>query len=378
MFAKYSQGTIPRQGQTRWPEQLIEEHHGRDGFAGDCTVLHREHPTTKWTRVTGPLRPRGLQTTGLTVADADDPRALPTVLLFNDDVSVAVSRRRTPAPYYLRNLDGDTIILVLLGSGRMVSDFGSLPYGPREYLVIPKGTNYRLIPDDVEHLAYFIETTEPVEVADRTMLGHFLPFDTAVLEVPVLDGPSGTPAEQDGEWEVVLKRDGELTSIFYDFDPLDVVGWQGNVVPFRLKLSDIRPLTAERLDVPPVTHATFQTPGAWVCTFAPRPWQSADDAARVQPFHRNVDYDEVIIHLGGDEGVPGPPPGLLTVTPGGMNHGPSAALVATPLARLPFYILNLDTRRALRVTSDFESAEIPDFAGKVAYGAAPPPGPKGH
>lgn len=372
MFAKYSQGLIPRQAQTRWPDGVVEEHHGRDGFAGDCTVLHREHPPTQWTRVTGPLRPRGLHTGELVVADTSDPRALPVVLLANEDVSVAVSRRRTAAPYYLRNLDGDTVVLVLHGTGRMVSDFGTLDYGPREYLVIPKGTNYRLVPDDVEHLAYFIETREPVQIADRAMLGHFLPFDTGVLEVPTLDPSSETAAGPSGEWEVVLKRDGELTSIFYEFDPLDVVGWQGSVVPFRLKLADIRPLTAERLDVPPVTHATFQTEGAWVCTFCPRPWQTADDAARVQPFHRNVDYDEVIIHLGGDEDVHGPPPGLLTLTPGGMNHGPSAALVASPLARLPFYMLNLDTRRPLRVTAEFEAAEIADFAGRAAYAASRP------
>jgi homogentisate 1,2-dioxygenase len=377
MFAKYSQGAISRQGQTRWPEGVIEEHHGRDGFAGDCTVLHRKHPTTQWTRVTGPLRPRGLQTSELPVDDAVEPRALPTVLLTNDDVTVAVSRRRTPLPYYLRNLDGDTVILVLYGSGQMVSDFGKLPYGPREYLVIPKGTNYRLVPDDVDHLAYFIETTSPVLVGDRRMLGHFLPFDTAVLEVPTL-APTGPTSDNQTEWEVVLKRSGELTSIFYDFDPLDVVGWQGNVVPFRLRLADIRPLTAERLDVPPVTHATFETEGVWVCTFCPRPWQSAEDAARVQPFHRNVDYDEVIIHLGGDEGVAGPPPGLMTLTPGGMNHGPSAALVGTPLERLPFYMLNLDTRRPLLPTAAFEGSEIPEFASKAAYGAARPAAADAH
>lgn len=378
MHAKYSQGAIPRQGQVRWPEGVFEEHHGRDGFAGDCTILHREHPTTHWTRVTGPLRPRALQTTELEVADASDPRALPTVLLSNEDVSVAVSRRRTMSPYYLRNLDGDTVILVLLGSGVMLSDFGTLAYGPREYLVIPKGTNYRLIPDDVEHLSYVMETTESIAVADRAMLGHFLPFDTAVLEVPILDRSVAVPADTNGEWEVLLKRAGETSSIFYDFDPLDVVGWQGNVVPFRLKLADIRPLTAERLDVPPVTHATFQTDGVWFCTFCPRPWQSADDAARVQPFHRNVDYDEVIIHLGGDENVPGPPPGLLTVTPGGMNHGPSAALISAPLDRLPFYMLNLDTRRPLKVTTEFEASEIADFSARAAFGAARPPIPGEH
>ena len=367
MFAKYSQGDVPRQAQTRWPDGIVEEHHGRDGFAGDCSVLRRTHPTTEWTRVTGALRPRGIQTTDLPVADAHDPRALPTLLLQNPDVRLSVSRRSTPTPYYLRNLDGDTVVLVLRGTGLLVSDYGVLPYGPREYLVIPKGTNYRLRPDGGEHLSYVMETAAPIGVADRTMLGHYLPFDTAVLEVPTL-GPADASAQgTDGEWEILVKRGGETSSVFYDFDPMDVVGWQGTVVPFRLRLADIRPLTAERLDVPPVTHATFAAEGVWFCTFCPRPWQSADDAAGVQPFHRNVDYDEVIIHLGSDENVPGPPPGLLTVTPGGMNHGPSAALVGHPLTRLPFYMLNLDTRAALHTTAEFEASEIPNFFDRQRF-----------
>ena len=110
---------------------------------------------------------------------------------------------------------------------------------------------------------------------------------------------------------------------------MDVEGWQGTVTPFRLRLSDIRPLTAERLDVPPPIHATFETDGVWIVTMCPRPWQTGD-AAMMQPYlyHRNVDYDEVYVTLGGGDPVPGgPPDGFLSVIPAGMNHGPSAAML---------------------------------------------------
>jgi hypothetical protein len=253
----------------------------------------------------------------------------------------------------------------------LVCDYGTLSYGPLEYLVIPKGTSYRLVPDEgVEHLTYVVETREPVALPDRGLLGHFLPFDRGVLDVPQLaPQPMGISAENaDGEWEVLVKRDGELSSIFYAFDPADVEGWTGSLAPFRLRLADIRPLTSQRLDVPPMTHATFQSGQNWIVTMAPRPMQSAEDAERAQPYHRNVDYDEVIVPLGTHDGRRvGPPPGLMSVTPGGMNHGPNQARLAAARDRLPIYVWNIDTIHPLHYTDAFAAGEIPDFAQRESF-----------
>lgn len=377
MWAKHAQGRVIRQAQAAWPEGTYEEHHARNGFAGDCSQLYRAHPTTEWSRVEGPIRPRGILTDDLPAEDIDDPRALPVELLRGADMTLSVSKRRSAAPYYFRNADADTVILVLRGSGTLVCDYGALDYGPLEYLVIPKGTNYRLVPGGDDGLAYVVETFDEVGVPDRGLLGHFLPFDVGVLDVPrlaALEDWRALEPDRD-EWEIVVKRDGLLSSIFYDFDPLDVQGWQGSVTPYRLRLADIRPVTSERMDVPPITHATFEAgDNVWFCTFCPRPWQNTDDVARVQPYHRNVDYDEIIINLGtpDGEGVPGRAIGLMTVTPAGMNHGPSAAQMAHPLERMPFYLLNIDTRRALRPTSAFERAEIPAFYERQRFS-----GPRG-
>lgn len=369
MFAKHTQGITPHQAQTAWPTGTYEEHHGRDGFAGDCSQLYRSHPTTQWQSVDGPLRPRAIMTDEMSTNDQHDPRALPTRLLYNEDISVSVTRRVAAMPYYFRNLDGDTVFLPLRGTGTFISDYGLLTYGPREYVVIPKGTNYRLVPDGPDNLGYVFESRASLSLPDRSALGHFLPFDIGVLDIPQLPAALPTPPDDDrNHWEILAKRDGELSSIVYDFDPMDVVGWQGTVTPFRLRLSDIRPLTAERLDVPPITHATFRSDGVWFCTFCPRPWQTAPDAAPVQSFHRNVDYDELIIHLGSDEDVPGPKPGLMTVTPGGMNHGPSKALIEHPMDRMRFYMLNVDTARPLRPTAAFEQSEIADYADRQRFG----------
>jgi homogentisate 1,2-dioxygenase len=366
MYAKHSQGTVSRQGQANWPAGTFEEHHGRDGFAGEVSQLYRQHPTTQWTRVEGPIRPRGILLEDIPAEDAKDTRALPTLLMENADMTFSVTKRSTPTPYYFRNADGDVTILVQRGTGQLVSDYGALEYGPHQYLVIPKGTNYKLVPQGGETMAYVIETTAPVHLPDRGPLGHFLPFDVGVLDIPRLDAL--TPSSQDeGEWEIVVKRGGKLSSIFYPFDPMDVDGWQGNVMPYRLHLSDIRPLTSERLDVPPPAHATFEADGVWIITLAPRPWQS-EASALIPPYHRNVDYDEVVVTLGGgDLPIPGVPDGAMSIVPGGMNHGPSAEMLDRPLSRFPFYILCIDTRLALNYTDKFVQYEDHGFADSQRF-----------
>ncbi|MEC3997085.1 homogentisate 1,2-dioxygenase [Actinacidiphila sp. DG2A-62] len=375
MYAKHSQGTVNRQAHLRWPEGTFEEHHGRDGFAGDCSQLYRRHPTTAWTRVEGPISPRGIQLDEIPAEDAEDLRATPTLLMYNADMKVSVSRRSTPTPYYIRNTDGDVTILTQRGTGRLVCDYGVLEYGPLEYLVIPKGTNYKLIPEGGETLAYIIETRSAIRIPDRGLLGQFLPFDIGVLDTPQLER-NEPPSQEQGEWEIVVKREEQLSSIFYPFDPLDVEGWQGSVTPFRLRLSDIRPLTSERLDVPPVTHATFEAEGVWIVTMCPRPLQTGD-AAPIQPYHRNVDYDEIMLMLGGGDPIPGgPKDGFTAVVPGGMSHGPNAMMLEMSgkglFTRMPMYMLNIDTLRAVHFTDAFKQYEIPDYSAAEKFNAGPP------
>ena len=94
-----------------------------------------------------------------------------------------------------------------------------------------------------------------------------------------------------------MKSKDRLTSLFYPFDLFDVVGWQGNVAPFRLNINDIRSISAERLNIPPSGDATFQAPGVWICTFTPHPMQGDPDSKHFPPFHRNMDYDEILLFL---------------------------------------------------------------------------------
>jgi len=78
------------------------------------------------------------------------------------------------------------------------------------------------------------------------------------------------------------------------YNPLDAVGWHGNLHPVRINVKDLRPLMSHRFHVPPSAHTTFVANRFVVCTFAPRPFESDPGAIKVPFFHNNDDYDEVL------------------------------------------------------------------------------------
>ncbi|GAA4857137.1 hypothetical protein GCM10023403_21470 [Pseudonocardia benzenivorans] len=61
MIIRHAKGTTSKQGRTGWPEGTYEDEHGRDGFAGEASMLYRVHPPTRWTRIEGNLKPRAIR-----------------------------------------------------------------------------------------------------------------------------------------------------------------------------------------------------------------------------------------------------------------------------------------------------------------------------
>ena len=43
------------------------------------------------------------------------------------------------------------------------------------------------------------------------------------------------------EWEIRIKTEDELSSVFYPFNPMDVVGWKGDLTVWKLNLRSIAP-----------------------------------------------------------------------------------------------------------------------------------------
>jgi homogentisate 1,2-dioxygenase len=88
------------------------------------------------------------------------PRTLPA----NEDVSIAVSRRRREMPYCYRDIDGDLLYFVHRGSGLFATEFGPLRYEPGDYVLLPKATTFRLLPDNSDGLFLVVESPQPIRL----------------------------------------------------------------------------------------------------------------------------------------------------------------------------------------------------------------------
>ncbi len=359
-------GDAPSQAHVGIPDGLCEEEHGRQGFSGPSSHLYHRHPPTGWSRIEGPLRPRAFSCEALPTPDHHSPDGRPVTVLESMDAHVSFSRRVETMPHFMRNADGDEIVFVHHGRGRWETDYGTLSYEAGDYLVIPKGTTYRVHVDsqDGPSLFLIVETPAGVELPDRGPLGRHALFDPGVLVTPELTSPP-LDAQSRREWEVRIKRNGEYTHVYYPFYPMDVVGWKGDLWVAKLNVRDFRPVTSPRYHLPPSVHTTFQAGGLMISTFAPRPLESDPSALRVPFYHRNMDYDEVLFYHRGDFfSRTGIQAGMLTLHPQGIHHGPQPQAIAgsTTKERTDEVAVMIESRHGFRVLPEFESVEVKDYA----------------
>lgn len=353
-------GKVARQAHVGLPDGTVEEEYGRDGFFGRYAHLYRANAPVGWTRIEGPCRPRAFDLAELPPSSALSRRDV----LGNDDVVLSVMRLSEAMDAFARNADGDELFFVHRGAGRLETEYGPLAYRPGDYLLVPRGVMHRLAPTS-ETFILAMEARSEITFPEKGILGQHALVDPAVLEVPTPGEGSTLAADAAGEWRVDLKRDGEITRVFYPFCPMDVIGWKGTVAPMRLNVDDIRPVSCDRYHLPPTAHATFMMNNAVVCTFLPRLLENGDPAALKVPFyHSNVDYDEVLFYHNGDffsrRGIS---PAMLTLHPQGIQHGPQpgAKERAATLSRTDEVAVMLDTKNRLRVLSDAERVERGDY-----------------
>jgi homogentisate 1,2-dioxygenase len=352
-------GRVTRQAHVRVPEGTWEEEHARRGFFGRTAHLYHLNMPTAWTRIEGPLRPRCFAGDRLDPPDRARPEGTALRVLHNDDASVWISRRRRPMPYFYRNADGDDVVFVHQGRGRVETDYGPLAFEPGDYLWLPKGTTYRVVPDGPENFFLVVEARE-FTWPDRGLLGQHAFIDPAMVETPEPEAH-----DERGQFELRVKRLGVYTSFFYEHHPLDVVGWKGDLAPVRFNVRDLRPVMSPRYHVAPTVHSTLVSPSCAICTFVPRPFESDPDAQRVPFYHRNIDYDELIFyHAGEFFSRHGIGPGALTLHPQGIHHGPhprafEAARAKTGTNEVAVLV---ETTAPLRIAPEAEQVEVPEYA----------------
>ncbi|MCU7842897.1 MAG: homogentisate 1,2-dioxygenase [Candidatus Thiodiazotropha sp. (ex Monitilora ramsayi)] len=350
------EGIASRQAHVDLPADTYERELGREGFYGPSTQMYHRHPPTGWSDVEGPLQPRAFDATKLECTGESPWNAV--ALLFNTQVKIRFWRIESVMDHLVRNADGDELLFVHHGSADLFCDYGHLEIREGDYVMLPRGTMWRIAHHDSLSLLMIEATDESYRLPDKGIVGAHAVFDPAMLETPAID--DAFIAQQTEEpWQVRVKKRGQVSTLHYPFNPLDAVGWHGSLSPVRINWRAIRPLMSARYHVPPSAHTTFASSRFVVCTFAPRPIESDPGALKVPFFHNNDDYDEVIFyHRGEFFSRDNIHPGMLTLHPAGITHGPhpKALEIGSKSLRKETdeVAVMIDTRDALEV------AELPD------------------
>jgi homogentisate 1,2-dioxygenase len=356
-------GKTTQQAHVGLPEGTYEEEHGRKGFYGKAAHLYHANPPTGWTRFEGKLRPHLFDLNKMQPTDMHDAEGEPATFLGNNDVHLSISRRSKPMPFYFRNSDGDELYFVHRGEGTIETDFGPLAYEKGDYIVLPRSVTYRVVPSVEDNFFLIIQSKAEFNQPDRGLLGQHALYDAAALTVPD-PAPGSAEENEEGEWEVRIRCEGEISKVFYPFNPLDVVGWKGDLTTWKINLRDIRPVMSHRAHLPPSAHTTFVTEGAVVCSFLPRPLEQDADALKVPFFHRNTDYDEFLFYHDGDffskDNIE---PGYATLHPRGIHHGPHPKALANQgkKTHTDEYAVMLDGLNPIHVLPAGEQVEWADY-----------------
>ncbi len=346
------EGTASRQAHCDLPEGTYEREMSKEGFFGPAAFFHHRHPPTGWTEFTGPLQPRAFDLAKLAAGESS-PWSAHEVLV-NAHCRIRYWRLPGNMPRLARNADGDELLFLHAGVGELYCDFGRLPIEAGDYVVLPRGTMWRIESAAPLDVLMIEATNSSYQLPDKGLVGNHAIFDPAVLDTPRIDAEFLAQQSDDAEWRVEVKRRNAVSLITYPFNPLDAVGWHGELSVVRINVRDLRPLMSHRYHLPPSAHTTFLANRFVVCTFAPRPFETDPGALKVPFFHNNDDYDEVLFYHAGDffsrDNIH---PGMLTFHPGGFTHGPHpkalTRMFEQPKPVTDEYAVMVDTRDGLDV-----------------------------
>ncbi|MDO9335260.1 MAG: homogentisate 1,2-dioxygenase [Caulobacter sp.] len=359
-----AQGAHSRQAHADLPAGAYEREMSKEGFFGPAAFLYHPRPPTGWSKFEGPLRPRAYDLNRL-----NQPQASPwdaPVVLHNNAVELRFWKPESGLTDLARNADGDQLLFIHAGAGELFCDFGRIGYRAGDYLYLPRGTMWRLAPAEATAVLTIQATNNHYTLPDKGLLGPHAIFDPAMLDTPAMDEAFRDHQALAGEFPVRIKKRGQVSVATYDYNPLDAVGWHGELAPVRLNVKDIRPVVSHRYHLPPSVHTTFLSDRFVVCTFTPRPFETDPGAIKIPFFHNNDDFDEVLFYHAGDffsrDHIES---GMMTFHPSGFTHGPHPKalknMLSQPKPATDEYAVMIDTRDPLEVGEGAASVENPAY-----------------
>ena len=372
-------GNIPHKRHTAFRKKngnlYYEQLFGTIGFDGMSSLLYHTHPPTAVKEILksidispkiaieNNMQMRALK--GFEINECKDFLMSRVPVLTNSDVTIHLANpNNINDEYYYKNADADEVIFIHKGEGVLKTQLGNIKFFSGDYLVIPRGTIYKIDFKNNDNRHFIIESNHPIYTPKkyRNWFGQHLehsPFCERDLRVPL---DLETHDEKD-DFLIKIKKEGFLYDYIYSSHPFDVVGWDGYNYPYAFSIHDFEPITG-RVHQPPPVHQTFETPAFVICSFCPRLYDYHPEAIPAPYNHSNIDSDEVLYYVDGDFMSRNDIEiGQITLHPLGIPHGPHPGAYERSIGKKSTEELAVmvDTFKPLKLTVQALDLEIKDY-----------------
>ena len=331
-------GKIPHKRHTTFKKENggyhYEELFGTIGFDGMSTLLYHLHRPTQVKDIikSYSVKPKVAIEKNMKaylldafkapkIADLIESRLS---ILVNNDLNIMLSAPTNKSEdYFYKNTDGDEIIFVHKGTGTLRTFIGNIKFKEGDYLVIPRGTIYKINFDTNENRHFIVESYNPVYTPKR----YRNYFGQLLEHSPYCERDLRFPEELEthdkiGDHLIKLKKEHMIHEYVYAAHPFGVVGCDGYNFPYAFSIHDFEPSTG-RVHQPPPVHQTFETSRFVLCSFCPRLYDYHPEAIPAPYNHSNIDSDEVLYYVDGDfMSRNHVNEGYISLHPAGIPHGP--------------------------------------------------------
>jgi len=372
-------GQLPhkRHTQFRKPDGTLysEQLFSTEGFSNDYSLLYHIHPPTQIVKSAAPvnaqpaiaeekmLKHRSFE--GFTLKPEKDWLLSRKPVLVNNDCHISLAApQESMKDYYFKNADADEVIFIHEGEGILHTMYGDLPFGFGDYLVVPRGTIYKIEFNGKDNRIFLVESFSPVRFPKK----YLSKYGQLLEHSPYCERDIRPPAslqtfEEQGEFLIKTKKKGMLYDIHYRNHPFDVIGWDGCCYPFAFSIHDFEPITG-RVHQPPPVHLTFEGNNFVICSFCPRLFDYHPQAVPAPYNHSNIDSDEVLYYVDGDfMSRKNVTRGMITLHPAGIPHGPHPGAVEKSIGakETKELAVMVDTFHPLSLTNEAVEIENPNY-----------------
>lgn len=342
-------GKIPAKRHTvfRQPNGKLyaEELVSTEGFSGMYSLVYHTHPPTLVKSLGTPYsvepkiaREKHLRHTsllGFNIKPEDDYLKSRKPVLVNADLQISLAApKKSMTDYFYKNSQADEVIFVHKGTGTLKTGFGKIKFSYGDYLVVPRGTIYQMEFDDENNRLFIIESYSPIRFPRR----YQNQFGQLMEHAPFCERDIRRPNEletfdQEGDYKILIKKQGLIYPYTYGTHPFDFIGWDGYHYPWAFSIHNFEPITG-RVHQPPPVHQTFEAHNFVICSFVPRKYDYHPEAIPAPYNHSNVDSDEVLYYVDGDfMSRNSVVQGQITLHPGGIPHGPHPGSVEKSIGK---------------------------------------------